>query len=161
MTCSYSRRYDSSSSGDRLPLARPRLRLVELAAPQPQPGPHRGNRPHVRVVVAVVDAVRFVEELERVVEVAFGLPEPGHGDPPPVRVLRQPVVVAEAAADVQVLAGGREVVPLEQHPRDSDVHVGGSPQRLGAGRRRQVERPLVGAQRVAEPSLGRAGCRRG
>ncbi len=44
-----------------VPLACPRLGLGEFAAPQPQPCPHRGNRPDVRVV----DAVRLVQQSDQ------------------------------------------------------------------------------------------------
>ena len=82
--------------GVELLLDRPRGGVVQLAAAEPQPGPHRGHRPHVRGVVAVVDPLGLVEQGERGVEIALGLAQPGHHDPPPVRVLRQAVVLAEA-----------------------------------------------------------------
>ena len=62
-------------------VAGPLLRMTELAAAQPEPGSQSGNRPHVGRVVAVVDPVSVVEQLQRGVEVAFGLPEPSRDHP--------------------------------------------------------------------------------
>jgi hypothetical protein len=42
-------------------------------------------------------------------QVALRFPDSGHGDPPPVRVLRQPGVLAQFLAALQVLGGGVQI----------------------------------------------------
>ena len=86
-------------------LAHPGERVVQPPLRDPQPGPHRRDRPHVRGEVAGVDALGLGEQVERAGEVPVGLPEPGHRDPPAVRVLRQAGVLAELPAAQQVLGG--------------------------------------------------------
>ena len=84
----------------------------------------------------------------------LGCTQPGGDNPPAVGVLRQAVVLAKTLIDGQVLGGAGEVVALEQHPGQSDVHVGRSAQGLGARRRcGQLERPLIGPYGSGEPSL--------
>jgi len=60
-------------------------------------------------------------------------------------------------ADGEVFARGYEVVALEQHARDPDMHVRRPAQRLGSPLRgREVEGALVGVQGVGQPALGPA-----
>ena len=133
-------------------LDRPRGGEVQLAAAEVQPGPHRRHRLDVREVVAVVDPLGLDQQGERGVEIALDLAEPGQHHPRPVRVLRQALVLAEALRGREVLGGAREVVAFEQHPGQSDVHVGRAAQPSGA----EVEARFERAPGRAEPPLHEA-----
>ena len=94
-----------------------------------------------------------VEELERPVQVAFGLPDRGHRDARPVAVLGQAVLLAQLPGPQQLLPGALEVVPLAEDGADPDVHVRRAPQHgatLPGGERQP---PLEDAQRLAQPTL--------
>ena len=119
----------------------------------PHPRPHRRDRPHVGGEVTGVHPLRLVEQVDRTVEVPFGLPDPGHRDPPAVRVLRQAEVLAELLAAQQELGRGRQVVALAVQRGHPDVHVGRSPQDRPALLRGEPQRLLVRAHGVAEAAL--------
>ena len=102
------------------------------ALPDPGPRPECRNRAHVGREVALVHAVGLVEQVERVAQVALGLPDPCHRDPPAMTVLRQRGVLAELLAPEQELSGGSQVVALAVDRTQPDVHVGRSPQRRHA-----------------------------
>jgi hypothetical protein len=88
---------------DRQPLPpHPGARVVEPALRQPQPGPDRRDRLHVRGEVVVVDRLRLVEQGECAGGVPVDLLEPGHRDPPAVLVLRQAGALAEFLAGQEV-----------------------------------------------------------
>ena len=88
VTCSYSRRYDSSS----VAATRCSRAQARASARSPLRGEHaragRVDGLHVRRVVADVHPLGLVEQLQRSRQVALGGPQAGHPDPPPVRVLR-------------------------------------------------------------------------
>ena len=70
-------------------------------------------------------------------------------------------MLAQLLAGAQVLAGGVEVVALEQHAAHADVHVGRAAEHGRALRRRHPQAPLVAGHRLAETALGDRGCRPG
>ena len=78
--------------------ARPVADVVQPALPDPDPRLQRRDRADPGREVPDVHPVRLVEQVERAVEVSLGLADPGHGDPPPVAVLRQSLVLAELLA---------------------------------------------------------------
>ena len=130
------------------PLARPAERFTQLALRDPHPCLQRRDRPHVGEEVAHVQALGLVEQVERAVQIAFGLPDPRHRDAPAIPVLRQPGVLAQLLAPQQVLRGGGQVVPLAVELAHADVHVRRSPQHRPARLRTQAATP---ARRCAWP----------
>ena len=76
-------------------LARPVEGLRQPALRHQQACPHRRHRPHVGGEVADVDALGLLEQRDGAGQVAFDLAQPGAGDPPAVRVLRQAEVLAQ------------------------------------------------------------------
>ena len=135
-------------------VARPAEGVVEPTLRDPDPGPQGRDRPHVGGEVADVDPLRVVEQVERTVQVSLGLADPGHRDPPAVRVLRQPDVLAQRLAAQQQLGGRRQVVRARGGARRSrrtcpPFPAGPAPVWSAASR----SDPLVGAHRVAEATL--------
>src|SRR5690242_1645998 len=131
-------------------LTRPAESFAESALRDPDPCPHRRDRPHIREKVAHIEALCLVEQVERAAEISFGLPYPGHRHTPAVPVLRQPGVLAEFVASEQKLCGGRQIVALAGDLTHAHVHVRGSPQHWPALLTCELQRPLEGAQRLAE-----------
>ena len=79
--------------------------------------------------------------LERAGRIALGLPHSGHRDPPAIRVLRQPEVLAEFLAAQQEIGGGWQVVALAGDLTHPDVHVGRSAQHGSGFARTRAARP--------------------
>ena len=100
--------------------------------------------------------LRLVEQVHGAVEVALGLPHPGHRHPPAVPVLRQAGVLAELRAGRQVIARGVQLVALPAQLAQADVHVRRTAQHRRAVPGRGGQPVLVGGQRVAEPALSDA-----
>ena len=105
------------------PLPRPSEGIGPPALRDEHPRPQRGDRPDVRREVTDVAALRLVEQLEGAAQVAVGLADPGHRDPPAIAVLRQADVLAQVTARLQVLPGGVHLVSLTKHVAQAHVHV--------------------------------------
>ena len=95
-------------------------------------------------------ALRLVEQVERAVQIAFGLADPGHRDPPAVRVLRQPGVLAQLLAAQQVLRGGSAGRRARGRSSLIPTYMSAVPRSTGAAaaRRRTLQAP---ARRCASP----------
>ena len=106
--------------------------------------PDRGDRPHVRGEVGVVERRRLRRvRLSAPSRSSVGPPEPGHGDPPAVGMLRQPARLAEFADSLQVRAAASRSLRSMSTAR----------QRRRACRRR----PAARARRPADSSAASAG----
>ena len=134
-------------------LTRPAEGFTEPALRDPDPCLQRRDRPHIREEVAHIQALRLVEQVECAAQVSFSLAYPGHRDPPAIRVLRQPGVLAQLLAAQQVLRGGMQIVALAVDLAHPHVHVCRSPQNRPALLRRTLQCLLVGAHRLAETTL--------
>src|SRR5262245_52477504 len=93
-------------------LARPVEGFPQSTLREPHPGLHRCNWTHIRRKVAHVQALCLVEQVERAVQVALGLPDARHRDTPAIAVLREPGVFTKLLASQQVLGSGRQSVTL-------------------------------------------------
>ena len=134
-------------------LTRPAQRFTEPALCDPDPGLQRRDRPYVREEVAHIQALRLVEQIECAAQVSFSLAYPGHRDPPAVRVLRQPVVLAQLLAPQQLLGGGLQIAALAVDLAHPHVHVCRAPQNRPVLLRCALQGLLVGAHRLAEAAL--------
>ena len=135
-----------------LPRPAPRRRQVPLGDPHPRL--LGGDRAHIGGVVARIQGLGLLEELERAIEIAFCLSDPGRRDTRPVGVLRQAVLIPQLAARQQVLRRGLEVVAFATQLAHAHVHVRRPPQRGRAMFGRKLQSPLERAHRIAEATLG-------
>ncbi len=135
-------------------LAGPALRFAKAPMCDPQAHLPRGDRSDVGEVVARVEAVGLVEQLERGVKIALGLADPGHRGVPAIRVLGQAEVVTQVRAALKVQTSGIEVVLLDAEVAQADVHVGRAAKRWCATFRCELQASLVGAHRLAQAALG-------
>ena len=115
--------------------------------------PQRRDRPHVRGEVTRVHALGLVEQVEGAVQISLGVPDSRHRDPPAIRVLRQPGVLAQLLGAQQVPGGGRQVVALASDLAHPHVHVRRSPQHRPVLVGGESQRLLVGAQRLTQATL--------
>ena len=70
-------------------LAGPGTGAIQAPAGDVDPGPERRDRAYIGEEAGQVERLRLLEEVGRGVEVAVGLPEPGHGGVPAVPVLKK------------------------------------------------------------------------
>ena len=109
-------------------LTRPAEGFTQPALRDPHPCLQRRDRTHIGEEVAHIQALCLVEQVERAVQIALGLPDARHRDAPAIRVLREPGVLAQLLAAQQVLRGGIQIVPLAVELAHAHVHVCRSPQ---------------------------------
>ena len=134
-------------------LTRPVEGFTQPTLRDPHPCLQRRDRTHIWEKVTHIQALCLVEQVERAVQIALGLPYASHRDAPAIPVLREPGVLAQLLASQQVLRGGMQIVMLTVELAHSHVHVCRSPQYRFALLRRKLQSPLIGTHRLAETTL--------
>ena len=110
-------------------LPRPAEGFAQSPLRDPQPCLQRRDRPHIGEEVTHIQALGLLQQIERAVQIALGLPYARHRHAPAIPVLREPGVLAQLLASQQVLRGGLQIVILAVELAHAHVHVCRSPQR--------------------------------
>ena len=109
-------------------LTRPAEGFIQPPLRDPHPCLQRRDRTHIGGKVTHIQALCLVEQVERAVQIALGLPYASHRNAPAIPVLREPGVLAQFLASQQVLRGGMQIVMLTVELTHSHIHVCRSPQ---------------------------------
>ena len=141
-------------------LAGPGRGDVQASARDVDPGPERGDRAHVGEEAGQVERLGLLEQVGRGVEVAAGLPQPGHGGVPAVPVLEEGAAPRRASrAAWRCSLGSVEVALLTQYVGEADVQVAGRREHDGRVSVGRVQRPLVEPPRLGRVGRAPATCR--